>query len=286
MELVHPKTVSLKGNPSLDEFWVQGIIAENPGVLNLGDLVLKDKERLQPKAGRLDLLMQDPVSLRRYEVEVQLGATDESHLIRTVEYWDIERRRFPQYDHCAVIVAEEITSRFLNVISLFNGSIPLIAIQVKALEFAPGKMALIFTTVLDELTLGLEEEDEPVPSDRAYWISQTSAEIVGIADSLLELIQRFAPGYELKYNKYYIGLTQNKRVNNFVSFNPRKKGLIVAMKIKYTDEIQKQLDDAGLEVLAYDKQWNQFRFRLTKRDLESTRDTLATLMQAAYSESE
>ena len=59
---------------------------------------------------------------------------DESHIIRTIEYWDIERRRYPQYDHIAVIVAEDVTSRFLNVISLFNGSIPLMAIQIKGIE--------------------------------------------------------------------------------------------------------------------------------------------------------
>ncbi len=34
----------------------------------------------------------------------------------------------------AVIVAEDITSRFLNVISLFNKAIPLVAIQLRALE--------------------------------------------------------------------------------------------------------------------------------------------------------
>lgn len=56
----------------------------------------------------------------RYEVEVQLGSTDESHIIRTIEYWDIERKRYPQYDHTAVIVAEDITSRCLNVISLIR----------------------------------------------------------------------------------------------------------------------------------------------------------------------
>jgi len=87
---------------------------------------LRDKERIQSSAGRLDLLLQDPDTLKRYEVEIQLGATDESHIIRTIEYWDIERKRYPQYEHAAVIVAEEITSRFLNVIQLFNGAIPLI----------------------------------------------------------------------------------------------------------------------------------------------------------------
>jgi len=44
-----------------------------------------------------------------YEIEIQLGSTDESHIIRTIEYWDIERKRYPQYDHTAVIIAEDIT---------------------------------------------------------------------------------------------------------------------------------------------------------------------------------
>lgn len=74
-------------------------------MLGLGDLILKDKERIQPSAGRLDLLLQDPETLKRYEVEVQLGPTDESHLIRTVEYWDIERRRYPQYPQLLALVS-------------------------------------------------------------------------------------------------------------------------------------------------------------------------------------
>jgi hypothetical protein len=104
----------LRDHPTLNEKWVQEQIAADPSMLGLGKLVLRDKERAQPHAGRLDLLLQDPESNRRYEVEVQLGKTDESHIIRTLEYWDIERKRYPQYDHCAVIVAEDITARFLN----------------------------------------------------------------------------------------------------------------------------------------------------------------------------
>ena len=130
LNYVKPEKIWLKEHPVLNEKWVQDRIAEDPSVLGLGDLVLKDKERILPKAGRLDLLFQDIESNRRYETEVQLGKTDESHLIRTIEYWDIERKRYPQYDHCAVIIAEDITNRFLNVISLFNGSIPLMAIQM------------------------------------------------------------------------------------------------------------------------------------------------------------
>ncbi len=129
-----PEIISLKSHPELNEKWVQQKITENPEMLGLGDLIVKDSERIQSTGGRLDLLLADVATNRRYEVELQLGKTDESHIIRTIEYWDWERKRFPQYEHCAVIIAEDITTRFLNVISLFNGNIPLIAIQMKAIK--------------------------------------------------------------------------------------------------------------------------------------------------------
>src|SRR5687767_8202394 len=100
----------LKGHQTFNERWVQDRIAEAPDILGLGDLILKDKERSQPRAGRLDLLLQDAEEGRRFEVEIQLGSTDESHIIRTIEYWDVERKRYPMYEHTAVIVAEDITS--------------------------------------------------------------------------------------------------------------------------------------------------------------------------------
>src|SRR6266404_9146457 len=145
LKFIKPEKISLANHSEYREKWVQERIAEDPSILGLGDLILKDKERMQPRAGRLDLLFQDPETSRRYEVEIQLGKTDETHIIRTIEYWDIERKRYPQYDHCAVLIAEDITSRFLNVISLFNGTIPLIAIQMQALRVA-GTLTLVFTT--------------------------------------------------------------------------------------------------------------------------------------------
>jgi hypothetical protein len=144
-------------------------IAADPAILGIGDLVLRDKERIQPRAGRLDLLLQDVEAKRRYEVEIQLGPTDEAHIIRTIEYWDIERKRYPRYVHCAVLIAEDITSRFLNVVALFNGTIPLIAMQTQALKVGD-HLTLIFTKVMDELSRGLVDEDEDpeaAPTDRA-----------------------------------------------------------------------------------------------------------------------
>src|SRR5271157_5499061 len=148
---------SLKNHPEFHEKWVQDLIANDPSVLGLGDLIMRDRERIQPRAGRLDLLLQDPETKRRYEVELQLGSTDESHIIRTIEYWDIERKRYPQYDHCAVLVAEEVTSRFLNVVTIFNGCVPLIAIQMQVFEIGE-KRTVLFTRVVDEMPRGMEDE--------------------------------------------------------------------------------------------------------------------------------
>src|SRR5260370_1231637 len=161
LKFVKPEKISLSNHPEYREKWVQDRIAEDPSILGLGDLVLKDKERSQPRAGRLDLLFQDTELTSRYEVEVMLGSTDESHLIRTIEYWDVERKRYPQYDHYAVIVAEDITSRFLNVISLFNGFIPLIALQMSALKFGD-QITLVFSNVYDVVPLVYADDDEEV----------------------------------------------------------------------------------------------------------------------------
>jgi hypothetical protein len=67
-----------------DEFWLQDQIAENPACLQLGELELVSRERRQLGGGRLDILLTDPEDESMYEVEVMLGETDESHIVRTI----------------------------------------------------------------------------------------------------------------------------------------------------------------------------------------------------------
>ncbi len=81
-----------------------------------------------------------------------LGRLDESHIIRSIEYWDVERTKNPDAEHRAVIVAEDITNRFFNVIALLNRAIPLIAIQMTAVKF-DDRFVLTFTKVLDVVEL-------------------------------------------------------------------------------------------------------------------------------------
>jgi hypothetical protein len=281
---VKHETISLKFHTELNEKWVQDLIANDPSILGLGDLVLRDKERIQPRAGRLDLLLQERDSKRRYEMEIQLGATDEGHIIRTIEYWDIERKRYPQYEHCAVLVAEDITSRFLNVISLFNGTIPLIAIQMHAITVS-GNVLLVFTKVMDEMTRGLVDEDEDAeatPTDRAYWEDRGSKATVQLTDQLLEIVREFDPSLEMKYNKFYIGLAKGGQPYNVVIFRPRKNTINIELKLPRTDETDKFIDEAGLEALEYSTRFGTYRLSLQKEDITKKREQLKELIGAAY----
>ncbi len=283
MQYTKFETISLNNHPTLNEAWVQDRIAEDPSILGLGDVILKDKERKQPRAGRLDILLQDAELNRRYEVEIQLGTVDESHIIRTIEYWDIERKRYPQYEHTAVIIAEDVTSRFLNVISLFNGTIPLIAIQMKALKLG-NQIGLDFTTVLDQLSLGLVDDDEESyeVTDRAYWENRGTTKTVKMADQVLELVQQIDPSLEFKYNKFYIGLAKNGRAFNFVSVRPKKQFIRIEIKAPHSVETTERLENAGLDVMDYDSRHRYFRLRLKPGEIVKNKDILLEIMQEAF----
>ncbi|OSI70862.1 hypothetical protein [Bradyrhizobium canariense] len=284
MQFTRAERISLKLHPELNERWVQSLIASDPKILGLGDLVLRDKERSQPRAGRLDLLLQHPEGKLRYEVEVQLGPTDETHIIRTIEYWDIERKRYPQYNHCAVLVAEDVTSRFLNVVSLFNGFIPLIALQMQALKVGE-HTTLVFTKVMDELSRGPVDEDEDAaatPTDRPYWERQGTKATVQLADELLSIAREIDPSLELKYNKLYIGLSRAGQPFNFVIFRPKKKHIRAEIRLPQADDIDGKIEHAGIETLDYDETYKSYRLALSADDITKHRELLLELMRASY----
>lgn len=280
---VKSERISMRLHPEFSEKWVQTLIESDPSILGLGELETRARERRHTKAGRLDLLLQD-ANQRRYELEIQLGATDESHIIRTIEYWDIERKKYPQYDHCAVLVAEDITSRFFNVISLFNGSIPLIAIQMQAVKVASAT-TIVFTKVLDEISRGLvneDEEAESAPTDRNDWEQKGTKNTVAIVDRLLQLIHTFDNSFELRYNKHYIGLTKNHQPLNFVRFAPKKQTTNLRISLQNSDDINQRLNSAGIDLLEYDARYSAYRLSLRKEDVEKNESLLTDLMRAAY----
>ena len=193
--------------------------------------------------------MSSPEQDRRYEVEVMLGATDASHIIRCIEYWDIERRRYPGYEHCAVLIAEDITSRFLNVIGLLAGTVPLVAIQLNALRVGD-HITLNFVRVLDQRLL--RRDDTSIVKvqivDRSYWIDKATRPIINLVDDLLGVInERAQTQQQLNFNKYYIGLSDRNRASRFIHFIPKKKHLRVAIPRGWTKERSERFDEAGID---------------------------------------
>ena len=274
----------LKTHPDFNEKWIQERIAEDPSILGIGELILKDQERNQAGAGRLDLLFQDPDTNLRYEAEIQLGKTDESHIFRTIEYWDLERKRYPQYDHVAILIAEDITSRFLNIVSLLNGFIPLIAIQLSAIQIGD-QITLLFTVVLDHrLGLALAEEEEQEGTDRSYWEKRSSKTTIYMADEVLRLSKTLDQELEIKYNKFYISVSRRNKPHNFVIFRPKKTSLTIEPKLKKAEEIEIMLDSAGLDVLEYDARNQRYRIRLSKDQIQKHERLLKEILGRAYRE--
>ena len=261
-KFVSMERIILKNSKEISEKMIQDYIFNNPACLGLGELTALTKEKVQPSGGRLDLLMTDDGNTR-YEIEIQLGETDPSHIIRTIEYWDTERKRYQKYDHVAVIVAEDITSRFMNVIQLFNGNIPIVALQMAAYKKSDGELALIFTKVLDQITVGDEDEDEYEPTDRKYWEARATKEQLKMVDEIFEQCQPLKD-YEMKYNKFYIGMTKNGIATNRVVFRPRKSYTYMHFyKMKDEEEYGPKLDSAGL-TYDYFVRSAEFRVRINK----------------------
>jgi len=249
LEFVKPEQLSLKSHSEFSEKWVQDRIAADPSILGLGDVVLIAKEKSQPKAGRLDLLLHDEQLNRRYEVELMLGATDPSHIIRSIEYFDIERRRYPAYNHVAVLIAEDITSRFLNVMALLAGSIPLIAIQFTALR-VENKILLHFTRVLDQTELRTDDTYEggdtagAGPVDRSWWEQKTPPQIMAMCDEVLKMTTTTAKApHRLQYRKNLINVVRDDGGTTGIWLWPRKTLLNIGAYVEHPANWAKQFED-------------------------------------------
>jgi hypothetical protein len=250
-----------------DEFWLRDQIVANPSSLGVcvgvEDLEVLVVERKQSSGGRLDLLLRDPEDDSMYEVELMLGETDESHIIRTIEYWDNEHRRWPEREHRAVLVAESFARRFFNVIQLLSQSIPLIAIQVNLVE-AEGHRVLHFSKLLD-----VYEEPEPPPVspeppvDEAYW-RQTSPWTLDIARDFLDVAKPELPDATLKFVRSHVAIRAGKSNYNYFRVQMRasdKSTLVVPFSSNTLARAVSALREAGL---SYTKVGHHLRVIVTR----------------------
>ncbi len=230
-----------------DEKWLQDVINDDPSVIGLGELSVYRREKIQSTKGRVDFVLADPEDdTIRYETEIMLGTLNESHIIRTIEYWDVERRKYPDLTHRAVIVAEDITNRFFNVISLMNKAIPIIAIQLNAFTFE-NNLFLNFVKVLDLVeTNESEEEGEQEIVGRNYWDARANVNSMKIFDVLMDAIKTVSEP-RITYNRGHLAIGTTGR--NFMWCHPRKKPyLYFELRVGEDRELMlKKFEDAEID---------------------------------------
>ena len=264
-KFVEVKTMGLR-DLGQNEEWLQGIIAKNPRILGLGDVRVRDIERRQADGGRLDLLLESSDNEKRYEVEILLGKTDESHIIRAIEYWDVERKRYPNYDHCAVIVAEDITSRFFNVIGLFNGHIPMIALKLTAIERSDG-ISLLFTKVLDRIILGKEDDEtDDVQQNwtREDWVKDVGEERVKLTEAIFTCF-----GVDPYWTQFYAGIMfPGGSKSAAVKIYPKQGWVDLNVRIPQSDEKDVIFDNRSRDDKRYRKKFrNMEEFDAVKDEM-------------------
>lgn len=285
LEYARAKKISLKTHPQFNEKWLQNKIAEDPSILGLGDLRLIKKERLVSSGGRIDFLLKDDDLNRLYEVEVQLGKTDETHIIRTIEYWDLEKRKNPSHEHRAVLIAEDITSRFFNVIYLMNLSIPIIAIKLNAREIE-GKIILIFTKVLDTYEI---PEDEIIGDTEvvgvAYWQNKGFEAALDVMKEIIKIAEQIRNDVKITYNKTHIALGTPRlncvwfylRKNNYCSIDLR-------VNEENVEDAKNILEEIGaLRTQRERGSYTLINISLKKENLANNKEALAKVFEMVIS---
>lgn len=283
MKYLRTERISLQDHPTLNEGWLQRRISEDPSLLGLTDnnIWTLASEHRTPGGGRLDLLLKDDYGVC-YEVELQLGPVDPDHIVRTLEYWDLQRRRFPRDEHVAVIAAEEITGRYYNVINLFNGHIPIVALQVSAIDLDDDNVTLHFTTVLDcrQVPQADDTTDDAVP-DRDYWLTYSSPHTMTLVDELVGIIAGIDAAVTLNYKKNFIGLATGDAATNYVYFEPGRSSVWLSVRVAESDIDRERLAAVGLFPLSYSDREGRFKLRVQRSPSDEARDELAALFGAA-----
>lgn len=280
LELKKVASVQLR-SAGLDERWLQDQIRDDTTLLGLGELEIVSREHRQPVGGRIDFLMRNGDTF--YEVEIMLGALDESHIIRTIEYWDIERQRRPQYDHCAVIVAEKITSRFFNVLRLLNRSVPMIAVQLNAFRLDENEVVLHPVTVLNITEeIDTDVDVDPVErADRSFWVKKAPPNFLAIIDALSTKLEESGVQPRVTYNRHHIAIGSLTSYN-FCWVHLRRFGncfVEIRFSADTRDEALAELQNSGVDASPLRTEY--VAFGLTHASLEAHLPVVTKVLKQA-----
>jgi hypothetical protein len=278
-EILTGKKIFIR-NAGKDEYWLQDIIYENPSIIGLGELIPISKEKKQSSGGRLDILLKSPEDNSMYEVEIMLGETDPSHIIRTIEYWDLEKRRYPQRQHYPVLIAEAFSRRYFNVIQLLSLNVPMIAIQADLLEIAEQRI-INFIKILDIYEEQAEDDETHIVnetswSSNASWTLQTAKE-------LLNTINANGQNLKLNFTQSYVSLI-NTRGNAYWLYKRAEPKSYLGFKERDDEKVEaiKNLLDKASVPFTYNK-YQDFLIVIDKEFVKKHKDIFIKVNNIRYS---
>lgn len=281
MEFTRLERFSLGRSNGVDEDAVQNFIESDLSVLGLGVTTrVIGKQRRHQGAGILDLLLESEDKRTRYVVELMLGDLDESHIIRAIEYWDIERRAYPEIAHVAVLVAEGL-GRFLSVIGLLSGAgrIPLMVIQMTALKIETNRIALTFSRVLDQQRRQVEDDDsENEPARVQTWAERVPQEIMAAIHSLFEKLNSTARNLVLRETTAYIAVSPIGTRQTNIIFCPQRKLIQMEIRTDQTQEMDEKLNGLG----EYDSRYRRYILRIRPNDVDANANIFIELGQIFF----
>jgi hypothetical protein len=150
MEIIDSVYTSLRAIGK-DENWVHDWIIEKPSRLGLGDIEIKRHEliRCRNLGGRLDIFAYRTDIDTFYEIEIMLDECDANHGLRALDFWSRERLKHPDSRHVAVLVSEDLSSRYKPILEGLPQVLPFIGIEIKVLKlpFEDG-VATILTSII------------------------------------------------------------------------------------------------------------------------------------------
>ena len=148
----------------------------------------------------------------------------------------------------------------MNVISLFNGTIPLIAIQLSAYKQGDD-YSIAFTKVLDRILPQDDNNEQLVVTDRKYWENKSTPAMLECVDKIYGSLGNLIEGYVLKYNKFYISIIKNGLSKNFLVFRPKKSVLHLTCRGESNEPLLEKLENEGLDI-DYDEQKKEYKLTI------------------------
>ena len=111
-----------------------------------------------------------------------------------------------------------------------------------------GNIGLVFNKVLDLSDNEEDEDNDAFVTDRTYWENKSTKKMIELMDELYVELNVNYHNVELKYNKHYIGLTQEGNTKNYFSFIPKKNFIKLRIKSKQNDDIENEFNSLGFNV--------------------------------------